>query len=181
MSRLLVPAVILLLPSLAGSLRAQAPNVVTRESTATATVDRIDRSSRVVTFRGGEGNTLQSVYVDPSVAAFDELKTGDVVTVRYVESVIVQVRPGAKPTEVQDTTEEARKAGEEGVIQQLRAVVTIDEIDPQGQFVTYRTNDNRKVMRPVMDKRVLEGIRAGDRVEITFTRARAIRIERGRR
>ena len=75
-----------------GAAPAQAPNVVTRESTVTATVDRIERSSRVVTFRG-EGNTLQDVYVDPVVAAFDDLQVGDVVTVRYVESVIVQVRP----------------------------------------------------------------------------------------
>lgn len=180
MSRLFASTVVLCLLWSGGPAQAQAPNVVTRESTVTATVDRIERSSRVVTFRS-EGNVLQSVYVDPSVAAFDDLKTGDVVTVRYVESVIAEVRPNSKLTEVRDTTEEARKAGEEGIIQQLKMVVTIDEIDPQGQFVTYRASDNRKVMRPVTDKRVLEGIRPGDRVEITFTRARAISIERGRR
>ena len=179
MSRLLVPSIVLCFLWPSGALRAQAPTVVTNESTVTATVDRIERSSRVVTFRS-EGNVYQSVYVEPTVAAFDELKVGDVVTVRLIESVIVELRPGAKPTVVRDTTEEARK-GDEHVVQQLKMVVTIEDVDPQGQFVAYRTGDNRKVMRPVMDKRLLEGIHAGDRVEITMTRARAISIERGRR
>ena len=75
--------------------QAQPPNTVTRESTTTAKVDRIERSSRVVTLRG-DGNVLHTVYVDPTITAFDTLKVGDVVTVRYTESVIVQVRPNAK-------------------------------------------------------------------------------------
>lgn len=161
-------------------VRGQAPNVVTRESTVTATVDRIETFSRVVTFRTAD-NVVQSVYVDPKVKAFDDLKTGDVVTVRYIESVIAEVRPGAKLTAVEDTTEEARKAGDDTIIQQLKMVVTIDAIDSQGLFVTYRTNDNRKIVRSVIDKRILEGLRAGDRVEVTLTRARAVSIERGRR
>ncbi len=48
-------------------------------------------------------------------------------------------------------------------------------------FVTYRTQDDRKIVHAVRDKALLDGIRAGDRVEITVTRARAVSIERGRR
>ncbi len=91
-------------------------------------MDRIERSSRVVTFRG-EGNVFHTVYVDPKVTAFDDLKVGDVVTVRSTESVIVQVRPGAKLAAARDTTEEARKAGDEHVVEQLNTIVTIDSID----------------------------------------------------
>lgn len=178
--RMLAWFVALGLPWSAATVAGQAPNVVTRESTVTATVDRIETFSRVVTFRTAD-NVVQSVYVEPAVKLFDELKTGDVVTVRYVESVVVEVRPEAKLTAVQDTTEEARKKDGDAVIQQLKMVVTIDAIDSQGLFVTYRTNDNRRVVRSVIDKRVLEGLRAGDRVEVTLTRARAVSIERGRR
>lgn len=174
---------ILLLVVVAGLLggaapaTAQAPNVVNRESTVTGTVDSIQRSSRVVTFRK-DGNVMQSVYVDPTVTVFDNLKVGDVVTVRYVESVIVQTRRDARPSEPRDTTEEARKAGAESVIQQVKAVVTIDEIDSQGLFVSYRTQDGVRARRAVTDKRLLEGIRAGDRIEITLTRERAVDIRR---
>ena len=85
---------------------------------------------------------MHNLYVDPSIKAFDDLKVGDVVTVRYTESVVVQVRPNAKLTELQDTTAAAQKAGDANVVQQQKRIVTIEDIDSQGLFVTYRTHDN---------------------------------------
>ncbi len=180
MSRLAILAIVLvtLLPRVFAA--PQKTNTVTRETTVTATVDRIERSSRVVTLRG-EGNVFHSVYVEPGVKAFDDLKVGDEVTVRYVESAIVKVRPGAKPEAAVDTTEAARKAGNTNVVAQLHAVVTIDNIDPDRQFVTYRTSDNTIATRAVLDKRVLEGLKAGDHVEVTLTQERAVSIEHRKR
>jgi len=177
MIRLLLPALVMALLGQAAPQSAQPPNVVTRESTVTATVDRIERSSRVVTLRA-EGNILQSVYVDPKVAAFGDLKVGDVVTVRYIESVIVQVRPNAKPDGVRDTTEEAKKAGGDNVIGQTKAVVTIENIDTQTSIVSYRTGNGLRAARLVQDKKLLEGLHTGDRVEITQTRERAVEIRK---
>jgi len=157
----------------------QAPNVATHETTTVATVDRVERSSRVLTARS-EGNVVHTLYVDPSVKAFDDLKKGDVVTVRYIESVVVQVRPNAKLTAVQDTTAEAQKAGDANVLQQQKRIVTIEDIDSQGLFVTYRTQDNTRGVHAVQNKELLKGIRKGDRVEVTLTQSRAVSIERKR-
>jgi len=157
----------------------QAPNVVTHESTTTATVERIEESIRVVTLHGA-GNTYQSVYVEPSVKAFDQLKVGDVVTVRYIESAVVRVRRNAALVDLHDSTEEARKADNTNVIEQLKAVVTVDSVFSQGQTITYRTRDDRKMMRVVQDKKLLEGLHPGDRIEVTLTRERAISIEPAR-
>jgi Cu/Ag efflux protein CusF len=170
---------ILSLLAVGGAAETQTPNTVARETTTIATVDRIERPSRVLTVRS-EGNAVTTVYVDPSVKAFDDLKVGDVVTVRYTESVVVQVRPNAKLTELQDTTAAARKAGDTDVVQQQKRIVTIEDIDSQGLFVTYRTHDNQRGVHPVQDKALLKGIRRGDRVEITLTQARAVSIERKR-
>jgi hypothetical protein len=179
MSRLFFVALVLGLVSPAPAAQAQAQNVVTRESTTKAKVERIEKSIRVVTLHG-EGNVFQSVYVDPSIKAFDDLKVGDVVTVRYVESAVVRVRRDAKLAEPHDTTEDARKAGNENVVEQLRAVVTVESIDSQGQTITYRTRDDQKMMRVVPDKKLLEGLHPGDRIEVTLTRSRAISIEPAR-
>lgn len=179
MTRLLLPAVVVGLLAQVIPAAGQAPKVVTRESTLTATVDRIDRMSRVVTFRADAGHTIQSVYVDPEVKEFDNVRVGDVVTVRYVESAIVQVlRPNAKPSMERDTTKEARQAGEDQVIAQSKAVVTIDRIDTQALLVSYRRQDGTRVVSAVVDKALLTGLRPGDRVEITATRERAVEIQR---
>jgi hypothetical protein len=157
----------------------QAPNAVTRETTTVATVDRIERSSRVLTAHGDD-KVVHTLSVDPSVKAFDDLKVGDVVTVRYTESVVVQVRPNAKPTELQDTTAAARKAGDANIVQQQKRIVIFEDVDAQGLFVTYRTHDNQRGVYPVQNKELLKGLRRGDRIEITLTQARAVSIERKR-
>jgi hypothetical protein len=173
------PVVMLSLVLLGGPAVAQAPNAVTRETTTVATVDRIERSSRVVTAHSDD-KVVHTLYVDPSVKAFDDLEVGDVVTVRYIESVVVQVRPNAKLTELQDTTAAAHKAGAADIVQQQKRIVILEDVDSQGLFVTYRTHDNQRGVHPVQNKELLRGLRRGDRIEITLTQARAVSIERKR-
>jgi hypothetical protein len=159
-------------------ITAQKPNAVSRESTVTATVDRIDRSTRLVTFRTDQ-NALHTVYVGPEVTSFTDLQVGDQVTARYRESTIVRVT-AAKPAPPEDTTAAAQAAAPQGrqVLQSLRAVVTIEDVDLQGGTVEYRTSDDLVARRLVSDRKLLEGLRAGQRVEVTFTRERAVSIER---
>jgi hypothetical protein len=175
MFRTIFAALVVALPLQAAVVLTQAPNVVTRESTTTATVEKVEKSMRVVTLRG-DGNTILSVYADPSIKAFDALKAGDVVTVHYLESVVVQVRRDAKLADVRDSTDEAKETNS-NVIHQLRAVVRIEEIDSQGLTVTYRTSDGRKMMHVVQDKKLLDGLHVGDRIEVTLTRERALSIK----
>ena len=174
MFRTIFAALVVAVPLQAAVVFTQAPNVVNRESTTTATVEKVEKSVRVVTLRG-DGNTILSVYVDPSIKAFDALKAGDVVTVHYLESVVVQVRRDAKLADVVDSTNEAKETNS-NVIHQLRAVVRIEEIDSQGLTVTYRTSDGRKMMHVVQDKKLLDGLHVGDRIEVTLTRERALSI-----
>jgi len=180
MFRLLLSVLMITLLSHTVRAQATAPNVVTTESTTTATVERIERSSRLLTFRAG-GNVSKTVIVDPSVKAFDDLKPGDIVTLRHAESIVVQVRPGAALSDVKDSTAEAKKAGNDQVLQQLSAVVKVEAVDPQGLSIEYRGKDGRKILRSVADKRLLQGLRVGDQIEVTLTRERIVGIERPRR
>ena len=155
---------------------ARGQNTSTREVTVRVTVDRIQKSERVVTFRA-EGNIFQDIYFDPSVKGLDDLKVGDVVTVHYQESIVVKVNRNAKLSTERDTTAEAQKA-DPTVIQQATAVVTIESIDMSNQQITYRTADDRKMVQKVRDMKLLEGLRRGDRIEVTLTRAKAVSIEK---
>jgi Cu/Ag efflux protein CusF len=159
------------------SMRGQTPNVVTSEETITARVDRIEKTPRLVTLKTAD-NQFKTIHVDPTLTVFDQLRVGDTVTVRYVESTVVALKPQAALSPPRDTTEEARRAGKTDVVSQQKAVVTIEGIDPGRQFVTFRWENGSRMVRPVYDKRLLEGLRAGDRVEVTMTRERAISITR---
>jgi hypothetical protein len=146
-----------------------------------ARVDRVDRIGRTLTLRADNG-LIHTVYVDPKLALFDELKPGDTVRVHIMESVVVSVRADAKPGPVTDTTAAAKEAGGQGtdVLQQLKATVTIESVDLRTQMVVYKDGNKRTVARYVLDPRLLEGLKRGDVVEVTFTRARAIELERPR-
>ena len=177
-------AVLALLSSVlltAASAGAQEPRASVRDIGAvTGRVERVDITSRSLTFRTADGIS-HAVYVGPELAVFRELKAGDNVLVRIVESVIVEARPGAKPTALMDTTAAAKKAPEAAqgdVLQQLKAVVTIESVDLPTQMVVYKGGDNRRVQRQVGDPRLLDGLKAGDVIEITYTRERAIALQR---
>ena len=99
------------------------------------------------------------------------------------ESVIVEVRPGLKPSVAVDTTASASPRDPSGrgeVLQQLKAAVTVDKVDRSAHVIVYKTADSRKVIRTVADPRLLDGLKAGGVIEITDTRERAIDLQRAR-
>jgi Cu/Ag efflux protein CusF len=159
----------------------QAPTGITQQVfEISGQVDRIDRAGRTVSITSA-GVVSSPIYAGPDLPIFDQLNTGDVVTVRFYDSVIVEVTPGERMTPMQDTTAEAQRAVERpdaAVMQQTRLVVTIDSIDVNAGSVTYHGFDNRRVFRVVRDRRLLDGVKAGDIVTITFTRAQAVAISK---
>ena len=173
--------VMALLTALPG--QSQAPATSVREFVSlSGTVERIDRSTRTLTLRTSS-STTQPIDVPPEVKLFDELRTGDKITVRISEEVIVAVRPGAKPSEAVETTGTATSrdpSGKSQVIQQVKATVTIESVDRRQNVVVYTTGLNLRVTRAVADPRLLDGLKAGDVVEITHTRERAIDVQRAR-
>jgi len=55
--------------------------------------------------------------------------------------------------------------------------VTIDAIDAAAPSVTVRTADGHKMTAKVQDKKNLVGLKAGDKVEITFTEALMVTVD----
>ncbi len=166
---------------LAAAAGAQEPRAAASGvAVVTGRVERIDAFSRGLTLKTAAGPE-HVVYVGPELAVFSDIRTGDTVVVRIVESVIVEVRPGARTTGIVDTTAAAKKAPEAAqgdVLQQLKAVVTIVSVDLPTQMVVYKGANNRAVQRQVRDPRLMDGLKASDVIEITFTRERAIDLQR---
>jgi Cu/Ag efflux protein CusF len=161
-------------------IRAQQAVTKGAEVSETVTIEAIDYKSRLVTLKDSTG-TSETVYVGPEVKRFDALKVGDKVTFRYYESVVYQIRkPGDKSAQPSGTAGIVRSEGAKPggtVSQQLSATVTVDAIDMAVPSVTVRADDGRKMSFRVENKKNLEGVKVGDRVEITYTQALAISVQ----
>jgi hypothetical protein len=172
----------MLLPVLIVAFTLQASSVTQPISEVSGIVDRIERAGRLVTVRSADG-MLTPIHAGPELPAFDQLERGDRVTIRFYDSYIVEATPGARMKPVEDTTADAQKkldTAETAVLQQLKLVVTIDEIDRRNNTVTYHDVTNRRVLRGVQQPKLLEGLKPGDVITITYTRARAASIEKRR-
>jgi hypothetical protein len=158
----------------------QQENTSVRESEATGRVQTIDKATRLITVVTPK-NVVQQVYVPKDVKAFETLTVGDDVTVRFTDSTIVRANRQAPRARLSDTTaqarEEAQKQGADThIVQQLKLVVRIDEINRQTGEVMYRTADDMFGLQKVSDLKLLDGINPGDTVEIVYTRARAVSV-----
>jgi Cu/Ag efflux protein CusF len=166
----------LIVPSVAAA--AQKPVSQATSVTKAFTIDAIDHSGRIVTLKAADGTTTD-IFCGPEVQRFAELKVGDKVTFTYRESIVSAIKAaGAAPTPSNAAVTRTPGAKPGGTIaQQMSAIVTIDAIDAAVPSVTVKSADGRKMSFKVENKKNIEGYKAGDRVEITYTQALAISVK----
>ena len=158
---------------------AQKPVTQSAAVTVTATIVAIDSTNRLITLKTADGAT-ETIVAGPDVKRFAELKVGDVVTFRYYESVVYAIqKPGEKPPAAA-TSGAVRNAGPRpgGTLsEQVTAVVTVQAIDAKIPSVTVKTEDGNVISVKVEDPKNITGLKVGDKVQITYTRALAISVE----
>jgi hypothetical protein len=166
--------VILTAASVVTMVRAQTKVIPGEMKTATATVEAIEASTRTLTLKGPEGNYV-TLTVPESVTKFDAIKVGDTLTAKYYDSLIIRLKPeGEKATDTVATdvtpAEGATKpAGTMGAQRTITATITA--IDPSVPSVTFEGPNHWKYTSRVEDKKALEKVKVGDRVDITWNEA----------
>ena len=166
----------------AAPVLAQAPKpVVQTESTErTATIEAIDHTSRAITLKSTDGK-VETMVAGPEVKRFSELKVGDTLTFRYYESTAFSIRkPGEKAPAPAAEAAMTRGTGAKpsGTLsQQATATVTVKAIDPKVPSVTVLTDENKLVTFRIADKKNIEGLKVGDKVDITYTEALMISVK----
>jgi Cu/Ag efflux protein CusF len=146
---------------------------------ATATIQAIDKANRVITIRDEKG-VEDAFSVGPEVKRFDELNVGDKVKLTYSESLVLHVRkPGDPAPTAGDQVGGARSTGAPGatIARQLTTTVEVLAIDQKLPSITVKTADGRTVTRKVENRKNLEGVKVGDKIDITYTQAAVLEIE----
>ena len=175
-------AIAALLISPAAAL-AQKPVSVAEVITESFTIEAIDSAARMVTLKDKDG-LYEDVVCGPEVQRFNALKVGDKVTFRYHESVVSAIHkaaPGAtaKPAANASVTRTPGDKPGGSIAAQMSAVVTIAAIDAKVPSVTITNAQGHKMSFKVENAKNLEGYKAGDKVEITYTQALAVSVTSG--
>lgn len=174
---LAVLAVLVALPLVA---RAQKPVTRTEAIELTTKIEAIDKTARQITLKDKDGE-METIHCGPEVKRFDELKVGDTVTFRYYESIAYAIRKPGQPSGLPAQTGPSVTRGQGprpgGTIsKQETATVTIKAIDAKVPSITVLTEDGRTVSFKVEDVKNLKDVKAGDKVEVTYTEAVMISV-----
>lgn len=151
--------------------------------TESFTITAIDFKNRLITLKDKDGLS-ETIVAGPEVQRFDALKVGDVVTFRYYESLVTQiVKPGTPAPAAADKSAVVRTEGTRpgGTIsRQMTATVTVEAVDLKLSSVTIKQDDGSRSSFKVENPKNLQGVKAGDRVQITYTMALAVSVQAGK-
>jgi hypothetical protein len=166
---------------MARTAMAQAKTVRAEMRTETATVEAIEAASRTLTLKKPDG-TMVNTVAGPEVKRFDEIKVGDKVTAKYYETVVLRLkRPGESDV---DTKKEGATPSEQVLpggtkAKQRTLTVTITAIDMNMPSITFTGPNDWKYTSKVQDKEALAKVKVGDKVDIVWTEAMLVSLERG--
>lgn len=146
----------------------------------TASVEAIDAANRTMTLRGPRGRVV-TLPVAADVHNFDQIKAGDIVVVRYVEALALELKKSGPGMRERAETEAATvaKPGERPAAAEARQTTIVADVigvDPRRQIVTLR-GGRRTIDVKVRDPNQLKLLKAGDQVEATFAEAAVVAVE----
>ena len=147
------------------------------KETVSATIEAIESSSRTVIIRTKDGE-LRTVELGPN-AQLSQLKVGDKVNATYYENIIIRKKPAGEPDV--DTLEASAKhgagkaGGTIGVQQAITATITA--INMNVPSISLQGPRGWSYSSKVQDKKALEQVKVGDKVDITWTEALVLSID----
>ena len=154
-----------------------------RVAVMTATVAAIDLEKRVVTLQNQEGD-VRDFRVGEEVVNLPQVKVGDIVTIKFFESIAVEiVKPGATTGAGENTTIVRAKPGEmpgRMITHQQKVLATVKAIDKVEGTISLTGPAGKTVRVKVENPENLGKVNVGDELLITFTEAQAIFVEHAR-
>jgi hypothetical protein len=144
-----------------------------------ATITAIDKPSRTITLKGPKGDELK-IEAGPEVKNFDQLKVGDIVDMRYRETLALELKKGGgmKVEKTEKAGAVGAKPGETpaGVVgRQVTVVGDVIKVDAATQTVTVK-GPQRTVELKVRDPEQFKLIAVGDQIQATYTEALAVAV-----
>jgi len=159
---------------------AQSKTVKAEMRTETATVEAIEAGTRTLTLKKPDG-TFVTTIAGPDVQRFSEIKIGDKVTARYYETIVLRMKPNSEPGE--DTTARATTGSGQALpggtsSKQRTITAVITAIDMSVPSISFKGPNGWAYTSRVQDTEALSKVKVGDRVDIVWTEATLVSIDR---
>jgi hypothetical protein len=154
--------------------------VVVETVTFKAKVDAVDKDKRLITLTGPRGNTA-TVKAGSEVKNFDQIKAGDTLTVRYLESVALFVRKSDQPPAATEVTavEVAPKGQKPAgmVVSTVEVTGTVEAVDVAKRTVTLKGPEGKtRTLKVDPSVKRLAEVKKGDQVVARHTEALALSV-----
>jgi Cu/Ag efflux protein CusF len=143
-------------------------------------IKSVDKTARSVVIVGAAGNEIHMALGD-EVRNFDQIRVGDLVTLTYIEALVLELRKvETKALRERVESEQAVRAkpGEKpaGAVERtVRVIADVVAVNPKAKTVTLR-GPKRTVELAVNDVERFKEIKVGDQVEATYTEAVALEV-----
>ena len=146
---------------------AQVKELPKQTITISGTIETIDQSKRAMNIKTADGKFV-AVNVPESVKRFSELKVGDKLKATYYNDVFVRLKPPGEAAvdTVTPVTSTGTTSGTKGVVRTMTASVT--NIDKSASSITFEGPNGWKYSRRVVDPKVFDQVKVGDKVDITW-------------
>lgn len=153
---------------------------ITEAVEVTATVTSIDKATRLVTLKGPDGKFAHVVAGD-EVRNFDQIKVGDMVVVRYLQALSLELKKGGGVRERSEREGAVRaQPGEKpaGVAaRQVTIMADVVKVDPKKKIIALKGPEGRVVELKVHNQDHFKVVKKGDQVEAVYTEALALSVE----
>jgi Cu/Ag efflux protein CusF len=160
---------------------AQAKTVSSEMRVETGVVEAVDVATRKVTIRKADGTAVITV-AGPEITRLAEVQVGDKITARYYDTLVVRVKqPGESEvaSAVRGTTGSNQETPGGTKAKQITMTVTVTAVDPAVPSIAFTGPDGWKYSSKVQDAAALAKVKVGDRLDIVWTEALLVSLERG--
>jgi hypothetical protein len=147
-----------------------------------AKVDAVDQEKRLVTLTGPRANTV-TLKAGPEVRNLAQVKPGDVLTVRYLESVALFVRKSGEPPAATETqTVEVAPKGQKPaglIVNTVEITGTVEAVDLAKRTVTLKGPEGKpRTIKVDPSVKRLADVKKGDQVVARHTEALALSVDK---
>ncbi len=164
----------------ARTVAAQSKTITSEMRTETGVVEAVEAQTRTVTIKKADGTYVTTV-AGPEIKRFDEVKIGDKVTAKYYENVIVRVKKPGEPdvdSKAAGTTGAGQATPGGTKAKQRTITATVTAMDPAVPSMTFTGPNGWKYTSRIQDTAAAAQVKVGDKVDIVWTEAMLVSIDR---